>query len=42
PTSLPAFLGFNLTDQEYVILNEAMTFGMLQVGHIMVSKEQAS
>ncbi len=42
PTSLPAFLGFNLTDQEYVILNEAMTYGMLQVGHIMVSKEQAS
>lgn len=42
PTALPAFLGFNLTDREYVILNEAMSYGMLQVGHIMVSKEQAS
>ncbi|WP_289141469.1 SAF domain-containing protein [uncultured Brevibacillus sp.] len=42
PTALPAFVGFNLTDQQYVILNEAMTYGVLQVGHIMVSKEQAS
>lgn len=42
PTALPAFVGFNLTDQQYVILMEAMTYGMLQVGHIMVTKEQAS
>ncbi|MED4586603.1 SAF domain-containing protein [Brevibacillus choshinensis] len=42
PTALPAFVGFNLTDQQYVILSEAMSYGMLQVGHIMVTKEQAS
>lgn len=42
PTALPAFIGFNLTDEEYLILSEAMSYGMLQVGHIMVSKEQAS
>ncbi|CAI8829672.1 SAF domain-containing protein [Brevibacillus sp. BC25] len=42
PTALPAFIGFNLTDEEYVIVSEAMSYGMLQVGHIMGSKEQAS
>lgn len=42
PTALPAFVGFNLTDQQYVILSEAMSYGMLQVGHIMVAKEKAS
>ncbi|MDF2682763.1 MAG: flagellar biosynthesis protein FlgA [Brevibacillus sp.] len=42
PTALPAFVGFNLTDQQYVILSEAMSYGMLQVGHIMVTKEQAT
>jgi len=42
PTALPAFVGFNLTDQQYVILSEAMSYGMLQVGQIMVAKEQAS
>ncbi|MED1795714.1 SAF domain-containing protein [Brevibacillus nitrificans] len=42
PTALPAFVGFNLTDQQYIILSEAMSYGMLQVGHIMVTKEQAS
>lgn len=42
PTALPAFVGFNLTDQQYVILSEAMSYGMLQIGHIMVTKEPAS
>lgn len=42
PTALPAYVGFNLTDQQYVALTEAMTYGTLQVGQIMVSKEQAS
>ncbi|QRG67845.1 SAF domain-containing protein [Brevibacillus choshinensis] len=42
PTALPAFVGFNLTDQQYVKLSEAMSYGMLQVGHVMATKEQAS
>jgi len=42
PTALPAFVGFNLTDRQYVMLSEAMSYGMLQVGHIMVTKEPAS
>ncbi|CAM3632279.1 MULTISPECIES: SAF domain-containing protein [Brevibacillus] len=42
PTALPAFVGFNLTDQQYKKVTEAMTYGMLQVGHIMVSEESTS
>ncbi|NGQ96430.1 flagellar biosynthesis protein FlgA [Brevibacillus sp. SYP-B805] len=39
PSSLPAYLGFNLTDQQYRMLSEAMQYGTIQIGHIMVSKE---
>lgn len=42
PTALPAFVGFNLTDQQYMILTEAMAYGTLQVGQILISEEQAS
>jgi hypothetical protein len=42
PTALPAFIGFNLTDEQYVKLTEAMTYGIVQVGHIMVSEETSS
>ena len=39
PTALPAFVGFNLTDRQYLQLTEAFTYGNVQVGHIMVSEE---
>jgi len=42
PTALPAFVGFNLTDQQYMQLSEAFRYGVVQVGHIMVSKEVSS
>lgn len=42
PTAMPAFVGFNLTDRQYVILSEAMSYGMLQIGHILDAKEGAS
>lgn len=42
PTALPAYVGFNLTDQQYMKITEAMAYGMLQVGHIMVSGESTS
>jgi len=39
PSAIPAFVGFNLTDREYQMLNEAMQYGLIQVGHIMVTEE---
>lgn len=42
PSSLTAYLGFNLTDQQYLMLTEAMNYGTIQIGHIMVAKEGGS
>ncbi|HZG16169.1 MAG TPA: SAF domain-containing protein [Candidatus Bathyarchaeia archaeon] len=39
PSSLAAYLGFNLTDQQYMTIIEAMNYGTIQIGHIMVAKE---
>lgn len=38
PTALPAYIGFNLTDQQYLMLSEAFNFGTVQIGHILVEK----
>ncbi|WP_232699075.1 SAF domain-containing protein [Brevibacillus daliensis] len=32
PSAIASFVGFNLTDQEYVILAEAMQYGIIQIG----------
>lgn len=32
PSAIPAFIGFNLTDKEYLILSEAMHYGVIQIG----------
>ncbi len=42
PTSLPAYIGFNLTDQQFIALSEAMNYGTVQVGHILVPEEVAT
>ncbi len=42
PSSITAYLGFNLTDQQYLMLTEAMNYGTIQIGHIMVAKEGGS
>ncbi|WP_126424725.1 SAF domain-containing protein [Brevibacillus marinus] len=43
PTSMPAFIGFNLTDKQYETLIEAMQYGTIQIGHILpVEGEDAS
>ncbi len=33
PSALPAFVGFNLTDQQFLILTEAINYGTIQIGH---------
>lgn len=35
PTSIPTFIGFNLTDKQYQTLIEAMQYGTIQIGHIL-------
>lgn len=35
PSAVPAFVGFNLTDKQYQILSEAVSYGMIQIGHVM-------
>ncbi|MGC5328618.1 SAF domain-containing protein [Brevibacillus sp. SYSU BS000544] len=35
PSAVPAYVGFNLTDQQYQIISEAMSYGMVQIGHVM-------
>ncbi|MFY0545773.1 SAF domain-containing protein [Brevibacillus sp. H7] len=42
PTSLPAYIGFNLTDQQFVVLSEAMNYGTVQIGHILAAEEVQS
>jgi hypothetical protein len=42
PTSLPAYVGFNLTDQQFVMISEAMNFGTVQIGQISVPEEDRS
>jgi hypothetical protein len=39
PTSVPAYIGFNLTDQQYLMLTEAMHYGTVQIGHVVAIKE---
>lgn len=39
PSSLPAFIGFNLSDEQYRMLAEAMHYGTIQVGHVAVQEE---
>lgn len=39
PTSIPAYIGLNLTDQEYLKLTEAMQYGVIQIGTFVVSRE---
>lgn len=39
PSSLPAYIGFNLTDQQYKTLTEAMSYGSVQIGHVFAIKE---
>jgi hypothetical protein len=39
PTSLPAYVGFNLTDRQFVIISEAMNFGTVQMGQISIPEE---
>lgn len=38
PSAVPAYIGLNLTDQEYRALCEAMNYGLIQIGHVMVAK----
>ncbi|GAA4721477.1 SAF domain-containing protein [Brevibacillus fulvus] len=35
PSSVPAYVGFNLTDEQYRILTEAMRYGTIQIGHVL-------
>ncbi|UFJ40589.1 flagellar biosynthesis protein FlgA [Brevibacillus humidisoli] len=43
PTSIPAFIGFNLTDKQYETLIEAMQYGTIQIGYVLREKgDQAS
>lgn len=42
PSAIAAYLGFNLTDRQYLMLAEAMNYGTIQIGHIMVAKEGGS
>lgn len=39
PTSVPAYIGFNLTDEQYLKLTEAMHYGTVQIGHVVALKE---
>ncbi|MGD8192483.1 SAF domain-containing protein [Brevibacillus ginsengisoli] len=38
PSAVPAYIGLNLTDKEYQALCEAMNYGLIQIGHVMVAK----
>ncbi|MET3291369.1 UNVERIFIED_CONTAM: hypothetical protein ABID98_003939 [Brevibacillus sp. OAP136] len=38
PSAIPAFIGFNLTDKEYVMLTEAMQYGVIQIGTYLNAK----
>ncbi|WP_019123117.1 SAF domain-containing protein [Brevibacillus massiliensis] len=38
PSSVPAYIGLNLTDQQYLCLTEAMHYGALQIGHILLKE----
>ncbi|WP_029097975.1 SAF domain-containing protein [Brevibacillus thermoruber] len=40
PTALTAFIGFNLSDQQYVTLSEAMMYGTIQIGQISGAEER--
>jgi hypothetical protein len=42
PTSLPAYVGFNLTDRQFVMISEAMNYGTVQIGQISVPEEESS
>jgi hypothetical protein len=39
PSSVPAYIGLNLTDQQYLLLTEAMHYGTVQIGHVLALKE---
>lgn len=39
PSSVPSYIGFNLTDQQYKTLTEAMSYGTVQIGHVLALKE---
>lgn len=39
PSSLPAYIGFNLTDEQFTALSEAMNYGTIQIGHVLVQEE---
>ncbi|AYB40379.1 SAF domain-containing protein [Brevibacillus laterosporus] len=36
PSAVAAFVGFNLTDQQYLILTEALQYGTIQIGREML------
>lgn len=38
PSAVPSSIGLNLTDKEYQMLCEAMNYGTIQIGHVMVAK----
>jgi len=42
PSAVPSYVGFNLTDNQYQKLTEAMHYGTVQFGHITLSKEGAA
>ncbi len=38
PSAIPSYIGFNLTDKQFQMLTEAMNYGMIQIGHVMIAK----
>ncbi len=40
PSAVPAYVGFNLTDEQYLILAEAMQYGTIQIGHVLAKEGQ--
>lgn len=42
PSAVPAFIGFNLTDKQYLMLTEAMQYGIIQIGTFLDVKERKS